>query len=46
MAELRPREINPGDFGPGPAEIPKRKVVSPNGEGELGDRSIARRLFA
>ncbi|BEI81518.1 hypothetical protein CcaverHIS002_0206780 [Cutaneotrichosporon cavernicola] len=47
MAELRPREINPQDFGPGlAADVPKRKVASPNGEGELGDRSIARRLFA
>lgn len=47
LAELRPRELNPQDMGPGAAaaEVAKRKVVSPNGEGELGARSIARRLF-
>lgn len=48
LAELRPRELNPQDMGPGPgmsAAEAKRKVVSPNGEGELGARSIARRLF-
>lgn len=46
LAELRPRELNPQDMGPTAADAAaKRKVASPNGEGELGARSIARRLF-